>query len=57
MNSCVNELYYGDMNELEEEELLMFFILNQFFDVEVERDLCEFLSKKCREDGEIFRFR
>lgn len=57
MNSRVNELYYGDMNELEEEELLMPPILNQSSDVEVERDSCEPPSKKRREDGETSRFR
>lgn len=57
MNSRVNELYYGDMTELEEEELLLPPILNQSSDVEVERDSCEPPSKKRREDGETSRFR
>lgn len=53
INSRANELYYGDMNE----ELLLSPILNQSSDVEVERDSCEPLSKKSREDGETRRFR
>lgn len=57
MNSRVNELFYGDMTELEEEELLLPPILNQSSDVEVERDSCEPPSKKRREDGETSRFR
>uniref|UniRef100_A0A8W8NZG4 Uncharacterized protein n=1 Tax=Magallana gigas TaxID=29159 RepID=A0A8W8NZG4_MAGGI len=57
MKSRVNELCFGDMNELEEEELLMPPILNQSSDVEVERDSCEPPSKKRREDGETSRFR
>lgn len=57
MNSHVNELYYGDMTELEEEELLLPPILNQSSDVEAERDSCEPPSKKRREDGETSRFR
>lgn len=39
MNSRVNEVYYGDINELEEEELLMSPILNWSSDVEV--DSCD----------------
>lgn len=57
MNSRVNELYYDDMTELEEEELLLPPILNLSSDVEVERDSCEPPSKKRREDGETSRFR
>uniref|UniRef100_A0A8W8NTI3 Uncharacterized protein n=1 Tax=Magallana gigas TaxID=29159 RepID=A0A8W8NTI3_MAGGI len=57
MNSRVNELCYGDMNELKEEEMLLPPILNQSSDVEVERDSCEPPSKKRREDSETSRFR
>lgn len=53
----MNELYYGDMNELEEEELLLPPILNQSSDVEVERNSYKPPSKKRREDGETSRFR
>lgn len=57
MNSKVNETYYGEMNELEEEELLITPSINQSSDIEVDRDSCETPCKKRKEDFETSQFR
>ncbi|XP_061180713.1 uncharacterized protein LOC133189342 [Saccostrea echinata] len=56
MNNRVNDIYYGDINELEEEELLMTPI-NQLSDVEGDMDSGEPPCKKRMEDSETSRFK